>query len=156
MRIGDSGLVDGDGIIRVMNPTKAGGAAHPWGNSATPFEELGGLDEVRRLVDTFYDIIELESPELRAMLPKTTSGSRQKLYEFLSGWTGGPQLYWEKRGHPRLRMRHLPFEIGTAQAEEWMRCMEAAMARCELPDQLTAFLTEQLRESALHLRNQAP
>jgi hemoglobin len=137
-----------------MNPTRAIAAANPWGDGETPFVEIGGLDQVRNLVDEFYDILEEESPDLRAMLPKSTAGSRLKLYEFLSGWLGGPQLYQEKRGHPRLRMRHFPFSIGDAEAKEWMRCMEQAMRQCDLPQQLQTFLTERFLESALHLRNQ--
>ena len=137
-----------------MNPTHATAAAHPWGDGETPFVEIGGLDNVRMLVDQFYDIIEEESPALREMLPPNTAGSRLKLYEFLSGWLGGPQLYQEKRGHPRLRMRHFPFSIGDAEAKEWMRCMEKAMRQRDLPQQLQTFLTERLLESALHLRNQ--
>jgi hemoglobin len=136
-----------------MDPTPAPETAHPWGDSATPFSEMGGLDEVRLLVEEFYDIIEEESPSLRDMLPRNTSGSRLKLFEFLSGWLGGPQLYQEKRGHPRLRMRHFPFSIGDEEAAEWMRCMDKAMARRDLPEQLTTFLRDRLTETALHLRN---
>ena len=62
------------------------------------------------LYDT--DRVDASAPVLRAMLPKDDSVSRTKLYEFLSGWMGGPNLYIEKRGHPRLRMRHFPFAIG--------------------------------------------
>ena len=137
-----------------MDPISASETAHPWGNAETPFVEIGGLEEVRLLVEEFYDIIEAESPSLREMLPRTTTGSRLKLYEFMSGWLGGPQLYQNKRGHPRLRMRHFPFSIGDEEAAEWMRCMTKAMTARELPEQLTAFLTERLNETALHLRNQ--
>ncbi|HSK07659.1 MAG TPA: globin [Acidimicrobiia bacterium] len=93
---------------------------HPWGDAATPYHELGGDDAVRALVEAFYDLIEAESPVLRAMLPSNTATSRQKLYEFLSGWLGGPPLYMERRGHPRLRLRHMPFDIGSFEASEWM------------------------------------
>ncbi|HEX9864041.1 MAG TPA: group II truncated hemoglobin, partial [Acidimicrobiia bacterium] len=102
-------------------------SAHPWGDAPTPYEEIGGDSSVRALVEEFYDIIDAESPRLRAMLPRDTSTSRQKLYEFLSGWLGGPALYMERRGHPRLRLRHMPFDIGTPEAEEWMRCMAKAI-----------------------------
>lgn len=125
-----------------------------WGAAETPFLEIGGQEEVRALVDAFYDIIEAESPVLHDMLPRNTSGSRQKLYEFLTGWLGGPQLYWEKRGHPRLRMRHFPFTIGDFEASEWMRCMEKAMDQRDIAPKLREFLTVKLTESALHLRNQ--
>jgi len=137
-----------------MQPMSPSSGAHPWGNAPTPYEEIGGEEPVKRLVETFYDIVEAESPRLRGMLPKNTSGSRAKLFEFMSGWLGGPQLYWEKRGHPRLRMRHFPFEIGDFEATEWMRCMEAAMDQIEVSPTLRSFLTEKLTESALHLRNQ--
>ncbi|MEX0796473.1 MAG: group II truncated hemoglobin [Acidimicrobiia bacterium] len=137
-----------------MDPISASETAHPWGDAETPFVEIGGLEEVRLLVEEFYDIIEAESPSLREMLPRSTTGSRLKLYEFMSGWLGGPQLYQNKRGHPRLRMRHFPFSIGDEEAAEWMRCMIKAMTARELPEQLTAFLTERLNETALHLRNQ--
>src|SRR5690606_39284180 len=99
-------------------PVKPHDAANPWGDAATPSAELGGDAPVLDLVDAFYDIIEEESPVLRDMLPKNTSTSRQKLYEYLSGWLGGPPLYTEKRGHPRLRMRHLPFPIGPDERSE--------------------------------------
>lgn len=137
-----------------MDPISASETTHPWGDAETPFVEIGGPEEVRLLVEEFYDIIEAESPTLREMLPRNTTGSRLKLYEFMSGWLGGPQLYQNKRGHPRLRMRHFPFSIGDEEAAEWMRCMIKAMEVRELPEQLTAFLTERLNETALHLRNQ--
>jgi hemoglobin len=128
--------------------------AHAWGDEATPYLAIGGDEGVRRLVEAFYDRIEAESPELRAMLPHDTSTSRQKLYEFMSGWLGGPPLYVEKRGHPRLRMRHFPFAIGTAQAIEWMRCMRLAMEDASVGEPLRSFLDERLAMSAMHVRNQ--
>jgi len=130
------------------------GSAHPWGDAATPYEEMGGDTAVRQLAYAFYDIIEEESPELRAMLPKNTATSRIKLYEFLSGWTGGPPLYEEKRGHPRLRMRHFPFTIGEAQALEWMRCMRKAMDRVGLAPTVRDFLDSRLEPLARHMINQ--
>lgn len=108
---------------------------------------------VRRLVDAFYDVIEAESPTLRAMLPATTSGSRQKFYEYLSGWLGGPPLYTEKRGHPRLRMRHQPFPIGPAEADEWMRCFRLAMERESVHEPIRSFLDEKMQPLASHMVN---
>lgn len=128
--------------------------AHPWGDADTPYLELGGDEEVRRLVDTFYDRVDASSPVLRAMLPKNDSGSRTKLYEFLSGWMGGPPLYIEKRGHPRLRMRHLRFPIGTLEIDEWMRCMRDALDECEVTGSLRTFLETRFDESAHWMRNQ--
>lgn len=129
------------------------GSSHPWGEGETPYTALGGDDAVRGLVDAFYDIIEAESPALRGMLPRSTSGSREKLYEYLSGWLGGPPLYTAKRGHPRLRMRHMPFSIGQAEAEEWMRCMRKAMTQVGLDGPIRGFLDSKLEPLAAHMVN---
>ena len=134
-------------------PVKAPGAANPWGDATTPYEELGGDTAVRELVDAFYDIIEEESPVLHAMLPKNTSTSRQKLYEYLSGWLGGPPLYTDKRGHPQLRRRHLPFVIGASEAEEWMRCFRKAMDRTDVGGPIRDFLDDKLSPLAVHMIN---
>ena len=107
--------------------------------STTPYEALGGADAVRRLVDRFYDLMD-ELPEtygLRQLHPADLTGSRQSLFEFLSGWFGGPPLYIEKKGHPRLRMRHMPFAIGPGERDQWMLCMRTA-------------LDEQVSNEALH------
>ena len=138
----------------MMEEPRTAPEGHLWGAADTPYEELGGEARLRALCEAFYDRIEAESPVLRAMLPRDTSTSRQKLFEFLSGWLGGPQLYVEKRGHPRLRMRHLPFVIGEAEADEWVRCMEAAMDDVAVTGELRRFLTSRLHLSAHHLRNQ--
>ena len=137
-----------------MQPDPASGHAHPWGDEPTPYEAIGGEATVRAVVETFYDRIEAESPVLRAMLPRDTSGSREKLFEFLSGWLGGPNLYWERRGHPRLRLRHMPFAIGTAEAEEWARCMDLAIADAAIAGPAGAWMGGRLREVAVGLRNQ--
>ena len=71
---------------------------NPWGPEASPYEAIGGEAAVRTLVEAFYDRVDAESPVLRAMLPRDDSGSRQKLFEYLSGWLGGPNLYIERRG----------------------------------------------------------
>lgn len=125
----------------------------PWGDAETPYEAIGGDAAVRAIADRFYDVIEAEAPRLRAMLPEDTSGSRQKLYEFLSGWSGGPPLYWERHGHPRLRLRHVPFPIDQDAADQWSRCMAKAVHDVDLPERAAAFLAEQLGEAAQTLIN---
>lgn len=125
----------------------------PWGDGATPYEAIGGDAVVRRLVETFYDRVDDSAPTLRAMLPKDDSVSRQKLYEFLSGWLGGPPLYIEKRGHPRLRMRHFPFAIGLEEVDEWLRCMNEALDEVGVTGQLRTYLDEQFHRSAHWMRN---
>jgi hemoglobin len=95
----------------------------------TPYRQLGGDTGVRRLVDGFYGLMD-EVPEyhvIRKLHPQDLAGSREKLYLFLSGWLGGPPLYVEKYGHPMLRARHLPFDIGIAERDAWLACMLQAM-----------------------------
>lgn len=137
-----------------MIPGPPTDSRHPWGDEDTPYLQIGSEEGVRSLVETFYDVIEEQSPVLRDMLPANTAGSRQKLFEYLSGWLGGPPLYVEKRGHPRLRMRHMPFPIGQAEADEWMRCMRTAFDRAGVEGELRAFLDEKLAPLADHMINQ--
>lgn len=95
----------------------------------TIYEMIGGESTVRRLVDRFYDLMD-ELPEasgIRALHPASLDESRNKLFWFLSGWTGGPSLYIERFGHPRLRARHLPFPIGEAERDQWMLCMRRSI-----------------------------
>lgn len=136
-----------------MMPSRPSGTVHPWGDADTPYSQLGGADAVFRLANAFYDVIEEESPTLRAMLPASTKNTREKFAMYLSGWLGGPPLYEEKWGHPRLRMRHMPFPIGTDEADEWMRCMRGAMDRVGLEGPLRTFLEERFGPLALHMRN---
>ncbi len=124
-----------------------------WGDAATPYEGLGGDPGVRELADRFYDRIDATAPTLRAMLPKNDAISREKLYEFLSGWTGGPNLYVERRGHPRLRMRHFPFSIGREEVLEWLRCMSDALDEMGVDGPLREFLDVRFAHSAIWMQN---
>lgn len=128
----------------------------PWGPEETPYEALGGEPGVRLLAETFYDRVEDTAPNLQAMLPADTTVSRQKLFEFLSGWAGGPQLYWEKHGHPRLRMRHAPFPINAQAATDWARCMDEALASLDVTDAVRVFMSTELSKAARSLINEAP
>ena len=120
------------------------------------YELLGGEAGIRRIVDRFYDIMDTapEAANVRALHARSLKASREKLHLFLTGWTGGPQLYVEKFGHPRLRMRHFPFAIGTRERDEWLWCMDQALAEHEMPDALRAHLRERLHQLADHMRNQ--
>lgn len=123
---------------------------------ATPFERLGGAAAVRRVVDHFYDRMDLRADcaPLRAMHAADLDEARDKLTWFLTGWLGGPQLYVERFGHPRLRARHLPFPIDTAARDQWMACMRDALA-AEVGDvELRAYLDRALAGLADHMRNQ--
>ena len=95
----------------------------------THFQRIGGEEKIRALVQRFYQLMD-ELPEshgIRKLHPESLKGSEDKLYMFLTGWMGGPQLYVEKFGHPRLRMRHITFPIGDEERDQWMMCMKQAM-----------------------------
>ncbi|CAG2127756.1 group II truncated hemoglobin [Cupriavidus plantarum] len=123
----------------------------------TAYELVGGEAKVRELVDRFYDLMDLEEQfkGLRALHPTTMEGSRDKLFWFLSGWLGGPSLYIERFGHPRLRARHLPFEIGISERDQWMRCMAMAMEDVGLSEDLRLRLMQAFFQTADWMRNVA-
>lgn len=129
--------------------------AEPLSVETTPFERLGGEPQVRALVERFYDLMELEPryTELRAVHGSTLDDARQKLFWFLCGWLGGPDLYQERFGHPRLRMRHMPFAIGIKERDQWVACMDQAMGECTVPDDLRARLAESFMKTADWMRN---
>lgn len=120
------------------------------------YDLIGGETRLRELVDRFYDLMELE-PEfagIRAMHPPSTDGSRDKLFWFLSGWMGGPDLYIERLGHPRLRARHLPFAIGGDERDQWLRAMAWAMQDVGVDEALQLRLMESLYRTGDFMRNQ--
>ncbi|WDZ97810.1 group II truncated hemoglobin [Herbaspirillum sp. WKF16] len=124
-------------------------------NQPTTFDLIGGAEKLREMVDRFYDLMDLE-PEfagIRALHPPSLDGSREKTYMFLSGWTGGPNLYIEQFGHPRLRARHLPFPIGISERDQWLRCMTWAMQDVGLADELMKRLLAALYQTADWMRN---
>ena len=116
----------------------------------------GGEAQLRALVDAFYDRMDAEPAyaELRALHPAELSGSRDKLFWFLCGWTGGAPHYVERFGHPKLRARHLPFAIGDRERDQWLACMDAAGRDIGLPGALHHALIEALRPVADWMRNQ--
>lgn len=122
-----------------------------------PYDAIGGEPAVRELVDRFYDYMDQlpEAEHLRGMHARSLRVSREKLFLFLSGWLGGPDLYVQKYGHPMLRRRHLPFSIGTRERDEWMRCMRKALADVVKDDVLRGRLEELFMSTADHMRNRA-
>jgi len=126
--------------------------------AATPYEQLGGEDGVRELVDRFYDHMDslAEARGIRAMHARDLRGSRRKLFLFLSGWLGGPPLYEQQYGHPRLRARHLPFAIGESERDQWLLCMARALDDIGVTGDLREQLWQAFVHTADHMRNQAP
>ena len=123
--------------------------------SHSPYQLLGGDAGVRALVDRFYDLMDAlpEAATIRALHPRDLSGSRDKLYKFLSGWLGGPPLYVQEYGHPMLRARHLPFPISEAERDAWMHCMKQAVEERVADPMLRTQLIGSFFRTADHMRN---
>jgi hemoglobin len=121
----------------------------------THYEQFGGEKSVRELVDRFYDLMDEREDlsVLRQLHAKSLKVSREKLFMFLSGWLGGPALYTQKYGHPRLRARHLPFSIGIEERDQWMQCMKTAMQEMSLNESLQEELLQALFKTADFMRN---
>lgn len=123
----------------------------------TPYLAIGGEPALRALVRRFYELMDSQ-PEtygIRKLHPTDLSGSEEKLFMYLSGWLGGPQLFTERFGHPRLRARHLPFAIGSTERDQWMLCMRQAMQEVVADAELRSKLERALADLADHMRNQA-
>ena len=122
---------------------------------ATPFEWIGGEEQVRALVERFYDLMDLEPgyTELRAAHGSELASAREKLFWFLCGWLGGPDHYVSRFGHPRLRMRHLPFRIGIRERDQWLACMDQAMGEVGVDPTLRARLRDSFFQTADWMRN---
>jgi hemoglobin len=121
----------------------------------TAFDRVGGEARVRALVDRFYDLMDLEPAyaALRSLHPSSLEGSRDKLFWFLCGWLGGPSHYTDRFGHPMLRARHLPFAIGIRERDQWMHCMEQAMAEIGLDPGFAQRLSASFFQTADWMRN---
>ncbi len=120
------------------------------------YDLLGGETALRNLVHRFYQVMDTnsETKSLRAMHPADIKSSEDKLFMFLSGWLGGPNLFIEAYGHPRLRARHLPFSIGKRERDQWMLCMVQAFDDCKVSEPLRSELLHSLLNLADHMRNQ--
>jgi len=123
--------------------------------AATPFEWIGGEDKVKALVERFYDLMDLEPryAALRAAHGSHLDKARQHLFWFLCGWLGGPQHYTDRFGHPRLRMRHMPFSIGIVERDQWLACMDQAMGETGVPQDLRERLKQSFFQTADWMRN---
>jgi hemoglobin len=120
------------------------------------YRRIGGEGAVRRLVERFYQLMN-ELPEaraIRAMHPEDLASSQEKLFLFLSGWLGGPPLYTERYGPPRLRQKHLPFPIDAPARDAWMACMRQALEEQVKDSELRSQLTAAFFKTADFLRNQ--
>jgi hemoglobin len=114
---------------------------------------VGGLPTSEKLVDHFYDAVE-QDPILRPMYPESLEESRLHLALFLSQFFGGPPVYSEKRGHPRLRARHLPFVIDRKERDAWVKHMLAAIEATGIDEPARAHMEQYFQEAATFLINQ--
>src|SRR5262245_64795320 len=125
------------------------------GADASPYHLVGGDTAVRALVERFYDLMDREPDYavIRRLHAADLSHARDKLYWYLSGWLGGPQLYIQRFGHPMLRARHLPFPIGAAERDAWMACMTRAMRETGVAEDLREPLVGAFFKTADWMRN---
>lgn len=119
----------------------------------TFYEAVGGEPTFHRLVARFYAGV-AEDPELRPLYPDPDlAGAEERLRMFLIQYWGGPRTYSERRGHPRLRMRHAPFSIGEQQRAAWLRHMRAAVDSLQLAEPYDDMLWRYLESAAFSLQN---
>ena len=124
----------------------------------TLFFRVGGMPFFERLVDAFYDGVRTDAV-LLPLYPEQPdlTGARHRLTLFLAQYWGGPTTYMEERGHPRLRMRHLPFHVGPLERDRWLVHMAAAVEQtCSsdgIPDGVDVELMAYFVPAAEHLRN---
>ena len=126
----------------------------------TLYDLLGGEPEathkIREIVEAFYDVMDSDekAKHIRQMHPEDLTSSREKLFMFLCGWTGGPQLYTERYGHPFLRRRHLTFKIGEEERDQWIYCMTKGMLNLKMEEEKIKALLNALYPIADFMRNQ--
>lgn len=123
--------------------------------SESHYQRIGGEEKVRALVQRFYQLMD-ELPEaygIRKMHAADLQGANDKLFKFLSGWMGGPQLFVNEYGHPMLRRRHLPFAIGDAERDQWLLCMNQALSEVVENAAFREELSVAFAKVADHMRN---
>jgi hemoglobin len=123
----------------------------------TPYDRIGGEAGVRRLTRRFYALMDSlpEAATCRAIHPPSLESSEQKLFEYLTGWLGGPPLFVERRGPPMLRWRHLHAPIAGPEIEGWLACFRQAWAETVADQALGALVLPQVEGLARHMRNRA-
>ena len=135
-----------NGVVRAGNPQDP---------VTSLYDAIGGTETFRRLVAAFYAGV-AQDPVLRALYPEDDLGpAEERLRLFLIQYWGGPTTYSERRGHPRLRMRHAPFAIDAAARDAWLRHMRAALDSLGLDPEHERVLWDYLWRAAESLRNTA-
>ena len=135
----------GNGERRPAAVTLGGSLREAMDAPPTVYELVGGQGFFDDLVDCFYDAVEADRV-LRPLYPEDLRPSRARLAGFLAQYWGGPPRYSEERGHPRLRLRHMPFAIGRAEREAWMERMTAALDAARVADGTGRRLPAEIRD----------
>ena len=126
------------------------------GETIKLYEAIGGDATVRALCSRFYELMDTlpEAARCRAIHPPDLSGSESKFYDYLTGYLGGPPVYFEKYGHPMLRRRHFVAPIGSAERDEWLMCFRRAMDETITNPKLREIIWPPIEKLAHHMQNQ--
>ena len=121
----------------------------------TLYEAIGGDATVRALTRRFYDLMDTlpEAARCRAIHPADLTESEEKLYDYLTGYLGGPPIYMQKRGHPMLRRRHMVAEIGTQERDEWFLCFRQALEETVQHEKLREIIWAPIEKLGHHMQN---
>jgi hemoglobin len=124
-------------------------------NTITLYEAVGGDATIRALSHRFYELMDTlpEAKHVRAVHPPTLEGSEAKFYEYMTGYLGGPPLYTDKYGHPRLRSRHFGAEIGPVERDEWLLCFRQALEETVSNSKLRDIILPPIERLADHMQN---
>ncbi len=120
--------------------------------SVTVYDFIGGEPTLRRLVDLFYGRVEAD-PVLRPLFPKDLEPGKRWQLLFLMQYFGGPSVYADERGHPRLRMRHMPFAIDAEMRDRWLAHMQAAIDEVGIAEPARSIMREYFERASTHMIN---
>lgn len=122
------------------------------GRPATLYELVDGERVFGQLVDAFYAGVAVD-PVLRPLYEDDLEPAKRRLRMFLEQYWGGPTTYSQERGHPRLRMRHMTWQIGERERDAWLTHMQAAVAGLDVPEPARAAIWDHLERAAYTLVN---
>lgn len=121
----------------------------------TPYQMIGGAQTLHRIVDRFYEIMDSDpaAAGIRAMHGADLAPIREKLFDFLSGWLGGPPLYFQRPDHKCLHSAHAPYAIGEAERDAWLMCMYRALEDAGVDEETRQLLEKPFFAVADFVRN---
>ncbi|WP_133405440.1 group II truncated hemoglobin [Parashewanella tropica] len=125
-------------------------------NQSNAYDMIGGDKTIKAIAEHFYHYMATNANvrPLRDIHPQSLQDSEQKLYEFLSGWLGGPQLFQQRHGNPALRARHMPFAIDESMRDQWLECMGYALGKSLKSPEHQKVIFQAISTLADHMRNQ--